>query len=111
MRRFVLQNPGSAAVLLIPNRVVSRAASLTIEHDRAETEVSLHDFAHVPSLLLELSHGAYLGCFVGVNQSSRHFDHDGVDRRTPLLLQKYARGSIWVRGILQDCQDAYAVDV
>jgi hypothetical protein len=85
--------------------------SLTVEHNRADAEVSLHHRAHIAGLFLELSHRAHLGGLIRVDESGRDFDDGCVDGRAPLLLQEDPRRLVWVGWILEDGQDAHAVDV
>ena len=78
-------------------------ASLTVEHDRADAEVSLHYLADVTRLFLKLSHCAHLGCLVGIDEASWYFYHGRINGWTPLLLQKNPWGVVWLGRILQDC--------
>jgi hypothetical protein len=83
----------------------------TIEHHRRHPKSIRDDLPNIPRLLLQFSNRTCLGGLLGINQSSWNLDDDSVNGWSPLLLQKDAERLARLGGVLQDGENAHAVNV
>jgi hypothetical protein len=92
-------------------RLRTQHKRLTVEHDPAYPKITLYYLTDVASLFLQLTNRTLLRRFIGINQAGGNFNHDSIDRGSPLPLENDGSRRGRVGRVLKNRDNAYAINV